>query len=164
MTPNGNRTHDLPACSAVPQPTAPPAACPGGSIASFSGTVTLIAWRLPWFNQFYRHTHSLLYGFICSVLQAYTFFTVCLHLFSSTGINILYCMASFVQFYRHTHSLLYGFICSFLQAYSLLLSPISSSQFTTHSRHAIAHSKVENTLLVTGRTSLNKPKTKLSSL
>jgi hypothetical protein len=24
----GNRTHDLPTCSAVPQPTAPPAACP----------------------------------------------------------------------------------------------------------------------------------------
>jgi hypothetical protein len=24
----GNRTRDLPACSAVPQPTAPPAACP----------------------------------------------------------------------------------------------------------------------------------------
>jgi hypothetical protein len=24
----GNRTHDLPACSAVRQPTAPPAACP----------------------------------------------------------------------------------------------------------------------------------------
>jgi len=23
----GNRTHDLPTCSAVPQPTAPPAAC-----------------------------------------------------------------------------------------------------------------------------------------
>ena len=25
----GNRTRDLPACSAVPQPTAPPAACSG---------------------------------------------------------------------------------------------------------------------------------------
>jgi len=25
---NGNRTRDLPACSTVPQPTAPPAACP----------------------------------------------------------------------------------------------------------------------------------------
>jgi len=24
----GNRTRDLPTCSAVPQPTAPPAACP----------------------------------------------------------------------------------------------------------------------------------------
>jgi hypothetical protein len=24
----GNRTRDLPGCSAVPQPTAPPAACP----------------------------------------------------------------------------------------------------------------------------------------
>jgi len=24
----GNRTRDLPVCSAVPQPTAPPAACP----------------------------------------------------------------------------------------------------------------------------------------
>ena len=24
----GNRTRDLPACSALPQPTAPPAACP----------------------------------------------------------------------------------------------------------------------------------------
>jgi hypothetical protein len=28
----GNRTRDLPACSAVPQPTAPPAACPNPSL------------------------------------------------------------------------------------------------------------------------------------
>ena len=28
----GNRNRDLPACSAVPEPTAPPAACPDGSV------------------------------------------------------------------------------------------------------------------------------------
>jgi len=31
----GNRTRDLPTCSAVPQPTAPPAACPGHAAVSY---------------------------------------------------------------------------------------------------------------------------------
>jgi len=36
----GNRTRDLPACSAVPQPTAPPAACPHNYIHSVALKVT----------------------------------------------------------------------------------------------------------------------------
>jgi hypothetical protein len=32
----GYRTRDLPACSAVPQPTAPPAACPPKNISTFT--------------------------------------------------------------------------------------------------------------------------------
>ena len=31
MASSGNRTRELPFCSAVPQPTAPPAACPTGN-------------------------------------------------------------------------------------------------------------------------------------
>ena len=40
----GNRTHDLPACNAVPQPTAPPRAPRVGTVVVVVVVIVLCAW------------------------------------------------------------------------------------------------------------------------
>ena len=62
----GNQTRDLPACSAVPQPTAPPAACP----QDFSSHFTEIAMNLQYMSC-EPHLHYIMSGAIITAYAVY---------------------------------------------------------------------------------------------
>jgi hypothetical protein len=49
----GNRTRDIPACSAVSQPTAPPAACPVFTMYSVSTQFLFLKQSATYFGQIY---------------------------------------------------------------------------------------------------------------
>jgi hypothetical protein len=64
----GNRTRDLAACSAMPQPTAPPAACP----LSYSITIVVLLLSLCLLSLFC--SSIVLFLYICSVFVSWCWF------------------------------------------------------------------------------------------
>jgi len=58
----GNRTSDLPACSAVPQPPAPPAACPLFTVCNYTLHFHVHSFFLKLLNQKYTLCFVVLYG------------------------------------------------------------------------------------------------------
>jgi hypothetical protein len=109
------------------------------SVYFFSSPGTFSVRRMPWFIQFSRHTHSLHYVQIFSVLQAHLVLGGCLGLISSPGIHIPYTTSRSVQFSRHIHYCYY---------------PQLSAPNSPLSHHTTAHSPADSPLLAAGTSSL----------